>query len=240
MRQRGAQSRRRSGLDGGTFGAPLGSGGGRQKFWPTVAMIAIVVATAGWTTVAVLALSGRGEASPGPTQFADVAASDDPSLEPDLESPEPESHVSPSLEALLPKLVEGTALTTQSWSGDDILIDDGWSDTFRTFLQGASKSPGDLLVAQAYDPGGTLDFTVGVFKISAVTAADVAKTLVSANMADAPELTSTTATVGGKKVTQGGFADTGPESYLYEHEDLVYDVETTDADLAAKILALLP
>jgi hypothetical protein len=243
VRERGAQSRRaRSGL-AGSFGAPLGSGGTRERFWPTVAMIAIVVATAGWTTVAVMALSGRGaEASPSQTLIAAAAGSDElDSFEPDpSESIEPPSHVSPALEALLPKSWETTELTSQSWSGETVLVGDGWSTAFTTYLQSAGKAPADLLVAQAYDPTGAIDLTVSAFKITGATAADVRKTLVKAWQADYPELATTTGTVGGKKVTHGVFQYTGIDSYWYEHDDLVYDVETADADLAGKVLASLP
>jgi hypothetical protein len=247
MRQRGAQSRReRPGGDLGTFGAPLGSGGGGgDRFWPTVAMIAIVIATAGWTTVAVLVMSGGNPtAASGPsTQVAVASPSDDLGLgiEPDSsDSPEPESHVSPALEALLPKTAGATALTTQSWTGATLLSDDGWSDAFTKFLQGAGKTPADLLIAQGYDQTGNIDLTVAAFKISGVSAADVRKTLVNAWKADYPELATTSETVGGKKVTKGVFQDTGIDSYWYEHEDLVYDVETADTDLAATVLAALP
>jgi hypothetical protein len=247
MRQRGAQSRReRSGRDGGTFGAPLGSGGGRDRFWPTLAMIAIVVATAGWTTVAVLVMSGGGAgaaAGPSPATVAEASPSDDLGLglEPDAsESPEPPSHVSPALEGVLPKTAGTTALTSQSWTGATLLSDDGWSDAFTTFLQGAGKTPADLLIAQGYDQTGNIDLTVAAFKISGVSAADVRKTLVNAWKADYPELATTSETVGGKKVTRGVFQDTGIDSYWYEHDDLVYDVETADKDLAATVLAALP
>src|SRR5439155_19984496 len=90
MTQRAPQPRRGR---AGNFGAPLGSGGGGDRFWPTIAMIAIVIATAGWTTVAVMALSGRGgDASPSPAQGADASPSGDTSLPSDaLDSPVPES-----------------------------------------------------------------------------------------------------------------------------------------------------
>ena len=96
MTQRAPQPRRGR---AGNFGAPLGSGGGGDRFWPTIAMIAIVIATAGWTTVAVMALSGRGgDASPSPAQVADASPSDDTSLPSDaLDSPVPESHDAPAL-----------------------------------------------------------------------------------------------------------------------------------------------
>jgi hypothetical protein len=246
MRQRGAQSRReRPGGDLGTFGAPLGSGGRNgDRFWPTVAMIAIVIATAGWTTVAVLVMSGGGPASsPSPAQIAAASPSDDLGLGLDpgaSDSPEPESHVSPALEAILPKTAGATALTTQSWTGTTLLSDDGWSNAFTTFLQSVGKTPADLLIAQGYDQTGNIDLTVAAFKISGVAAADVRKTLVNAWKADYPELATTSETVGGKKVTKGVFQDTGIDSYWYEHEDLVYDVETADSDLAATVLAALP
>jgi hypothetical protein len=243
VRERGAQSRRaRSGL-AGSFGAPLGSGGTRERFWPTVAMIAIVVATAGWTTVAVMALSGRGaEASPSQTLIAAAAGSDElDSSEPDpSESIEPPSHVSPALEALLPKSWETTTLESQSWSGDSILTDDGWSNVFRTYLQSVGKSPADLLQAQAYDPSQLLDLTVSIYKITGATAVDVRKTLVKAWEADSPGLATTTEKVGGKNVTHSVFQDSSFDSYWYEHDDLVYDIETGDADVAGKVLASLP
>lgn len=239
MRQRGAQSRRRSGLDGGTFGAPLGSGGGREKFWPTVAMIAIVVATAGWTTVAVLALSGRGEASPSPSQFADVEPSDE-SLEPDLGTPEPESHVSPALEALLPKAWEGTAMSSQSVSGDTLLSDDDWSGVFTAFLTAQGRTPADLIFAQAYDPDGGIDLVIGAYKITGATSADVSKTVVDAWKASYPELVTTTVTVGGKSVSHGVIPDAGVDGYWYQHDDIVYEVETASAETAEKVFASLP
>jgi hypothetical protein len=244
MRQRGAQSRRgRSGLDGGPFGASLGSGGGGgDRFWPTVAMIAIVVATAGWTTVAVLALSSRGaEPSPSPSQIADVSPSDDTSQLPDSsDSPEPASHVSPALEALLPKTWEGIALSSQSVNGETLLSDDDWSAAFTTYLTSAGKTPADLLFAQAYDPTGTIDLTIGAYKITGATAADVQKTLVNAWKASYPELATKSETIGGKAVAHGVIPDAGVDGYWYQHADIVYEIETADAALAAKVLTSLP
>ena len=244
MRQRGAQSRRgRSGLDGGTFGAPLGSGGGGDRFWPTVAMIAIVVATAGWTTVAVLALSGRGdEASPSPSQIADVQSSDQPtdSSEP-IDTPVPESHVSPALEALLPKTWEGTALSSQSVSGETLLTDDAFSTAFSQFLVSKGKTPVDLIFAQAYpDPTSPVDLTIGVYKISGTTAADTSNAVIGAWKANYPGLTTKATTVGGKKVSHGVLPDAGADGYWYEHDDVVYEVLTADATIAAKVLTSLP
>jgi hypothetical protein len=203
-------------------------------------MIAIVIATAGWTTVAVLALSGRGdEASPSPSLIA--AASDEPtdSLEP-IDSPVPESHVSPALEALLPKTWETTPLSSQSVAGDTLLSDDEWSTVFTTFLAAKGKTPVDLIFAQAYDPTGAIDLTVGVYKISGASAADVRKTLIDAWKASYPGLTTKAETIGGKKVNHGVIPDIGVDGYWYEHNDIVYEVETSDAATATKALTALP
>jgi hypothetical protein len=249
MRQRGIQSRRdRPGLDGGTFGAPLGSGGGRDRLWPTVAMIAIVIATAGWTTVAVLALSGRAsDASPSPAlgggaaAAASASASDDTGIEPDAsDSPIPESHISPALEALLPKTWDGNPLASQSVSGDTLLSDDDWSNVFSTFLASIGKTPPDLIFAQAYDPTGTIDLIVGAYQVSGASAADVGKTLVNAWKASYPGLTTKSETIGGKKVDHAVIPDAGVDGYWYQHADVVYEIETSDATTAGKVLASLP
>jgi hypothetical protein len=203
-------------------------------------MIAIVIATAGWTTVAIMVATGRGDdASPSPSVVAAAAPSDDGSLESaDAETPEPESHVSPALEAVLPKSVDGTALSSSSASGETWLVDDDWSVAISTFLQGVGKTPADLLVAQAGDPTGDIDLSVTVYTISGVSTADVQKTLITAAKAIVPTLKTTTATVGGKKVTTGDIQDT--TIYWYPHDTVVYEIATADPDLAAKALAALP
>ena len=240
MTQRGPGPLR--GREAGGFGAPLGSGGGRDRFWPTVAMIAIIVATAGWTTVAVMALTGQGSAaSPSPTQVADASPSDDSSQLPDAsDSAVPESHDAPTLEALLPKSLNGTALTSQSVTGDTLLSDDGWSNAFSTFLAGIGKTPTDLLFAQAYDPSGASDLTIGAYQISGVSAADIDKTVLKAWKANDATLTTKAATVGGKKVTQGTIPSMSLDGYWYEHGNVVFEVETSDATVAANVLAALP
>ena len=151
MRERGTQSRRAKAADGGPIDDPAdatvtsvtprpptrtpratssGRTSGGAGYWPAVAIIAIVVATAGWTTVAVMALNGGGG-----TTAAVPSVSDDPNATIDdteadfSEEPIAESHDAPDLEALLPTEVAGTPLTLQSWTGDTLLSDGGtWSE----------------------------------------------------------------------------------------------------------------
>jgi hypothetical protein len=188
-----------------------------------------------------MALSGRGgEPSPSPAQVADASPTYDASLLPESsDSAQPESHAAPALEALLPKSLNGTTLTSQSVTGDTLLSDDGWSNAFSTFLASAGKTPTDLLYAEAYDPVGATDLTVYAYQITGVSAADVDKTVLKAWKANETSFTTKTATVGGKKVTQGTISSMSLDGYWYEHGDVVFEVQTSDATVAANVLAAL-
>ena len=213
----------------------LADSGRSDRFWPLVALIAAILATAGWTTVIVMSLNDR-----------DPVAAASPSVEPSVDesipetTPEPLSHESPELEGLLPAVWEGTALQKESWTGDVVLLDDEWSQTFRTFLDDQGKTPADLLVAQAADPTGVLQMSVGAFRIDGATGAQMLETVVAAWKAEYPDLETTTIELGGKNVTRGVFSDGDINSYWYEHEGVVFDVETADEALATAVLETLP
>lgn len=260
MRERGTQSRRARSADGGPIDDPTddsmpsptprppsrtqrttssGSAAGGAGYWPAVAIIAIVVATAGWTTVAVMALNGGGG-----TTAAIPSASDDPNAtfddtEADFsEEPIAESHDAPDLEALLPTEVAGTPLTLQSWTGDTLLSDGGtWSEALTTYLTSIGRSPADLTAAQALDPTETIDHSVGVFRVPGVPTADLRDALVNAWKNDYPELAISTVTLDGIEVTKGDFGEDAIDSYWYEKDGLLYDVETSDEAIATTILA---
>lgn len=205
--------------------------------WQAVAIIALIAATAGWTTVAVLAL--RDSAEPLSAIGADVTpdpnAAEDPSS-----APFEEPHDVPELEALLPIKLTGVALSHQSWDGDTFLTDDAWSTSMNAFLTKAAKIPSDLQVAQAYDPEQTLDASVWVYRVSGVKAAAMQDALIAAWKGDYPDMTVGQVTLDGKDVTKAGFGEDTPSSYLYQRGDLVYDVEAADDKIAIAALAALP
>jgi hypothetical protein len=260
VRERGTQSRRAKGADGGPIDDPTdaqvpsatprpptrtprvtssGRASGGAGYWPAVAIIAIVVATAGWTTVAVMALNGSG----GSTAVV-PSASDDPNATIDdteadfSEEPIAESHEAPDLEALLPTEVGGTPLTLQSWTGDTLLSDGGtWSEALTTYLTSIGKSPADLTAAQALDPSETIDHSVGVFRVPGVPTSDLRDALVNAWKNDYPELAISTVTLDGIEVTKGDFGEDAIDSYWYEKDGLLFDVETSDEAIATTILA---
>lgn len=234
MRERGAQSRRGrpESVEPVRRPAPPARG---VNGWQAVAIVALIAATAGWTTVAVLALRDPSQAAVIPTDTADPNATDDAT-----EAPFVEPHDVPELEALLPALLTGTALQRQSWDGDVFLTDDAWSTSMNAFLTKEAKSPPDLQVAQAYDPEQVLDASVWAYRVTGATGAAVRDALIAAWKGDYPDMTVSEVTLDGKQVTKAGFGEDTPSSYLYLRDDLVYDIEAADDKIAIAALAALP
>ncbi len=242
MRERGVQSRkaRTQRLDGDVrrAGPPSASRGGNP--WQLIAIIAIIAATAGWTTAAILGstLASRPEtaAVESPDESFDAGASDDTEV-----PPAEETHDAPELEALLPRALNGTALSVQSWTGDAILLDnDTWSNTIRDFLTKSGKAPTDLRGATADDPNQVLQDSVGVYEVVGVPGTGLRDALVAAWRVDYPDLKVTQVTLGGKTVTKLDFADDTVDSYMYLRDDVVFDIETTTDAAATAALDSLP
>ena len=152
MRERGVQSRRvRESKEANRRPSSASNG---TNMWQVIAIVALLAATAGWTTVAVMAL--RGSDTPAavvePTDSADPSASDEPS-----DAPVADTHDAPDLELALPTAVNGVQLQVQSVTGEGLLSDDAWSTSVTTFLTSVGKTAKDLQFAQAADPTQTMD-----------------------------------------------------------------------------------
>jgi len=238
VRERGVQSRRvRPGSVGPASrkGPPTPT---RGNIWQAIAIVAIIAATAGWTTVAVLALrpATGAVAEASASDVADASASDDTSSEP----PVADTHDAVEMEALLPTLVSGTTLQTQSWTGDTILGDDTFSTAMTKFLTDAGKKSEDMRVAQAYDPAQTLDVTVTAYRVPGVKATAIRDALIAAWKVDYPDLKVTDVTLAGKQGTKADFGQDAIASYLFLQDDVVFDIETGDQTLATAAVAALP
>ncbi len=238
MRERGVQSRRARTAESGTN--PTGSKpGGGAGYWPIVAIIAVIVATAGWTTVGVLVMNDK------PADIAAApSASDEPideeSLPPE-EEPLPESHTFPDLEALLPTEVDGTKLVVQSFTGTDVLVDDAWGTSVTQFLASIGKTPADLQAARAEDPDGVIDLdSIWAFRVAGVEPEKLRDAIVNGWRVDFPELATSNATLEGKDVMKGSFGEDAIGSIWYIHDGVVFDIESYDEALSTSILASLP
>jgi len=221
--------------------APSGRGSSGAGYWPLIAVIAIIVATAGWTTVAVMALTGGGGGSAtvaGPSDDPEATLDDTGASESD--APAEVLHEAPELEALLPTVAAGTPLQTQSWTGDTLLGDGGpWSASITSYLSSVGKAPADMSAAQALDPTETIDHSVGVFRVAGIPVGDLRDAFVKAWKIDYPDLATTTVTLDGIEVQKSDFGPDAINSYWYEHDGLLFDVETSDEAVATELLTAI-
>jgi hypothetical protein len=205
--------------------------------WQIIAIVALLAATAGWTTVAVIALRGSDPAAvASPTETAEP---DDLAAEESI-PPVVDTHDAPELEALLPTAVNGTNLQLQSVTGGELLTDDEYSETVKAFLTSVGKTPEDLHFAQAYDPEETLDGSFEVYQVAGVDGAKVRDTLIEAWKVDFPDLKVTDATIAGQPTKKAEFDADTPASYLYVRGEHLFDIWTMDPEIAAAAIAALP
>jgi hypothetical protein len=205
------------------------------NFWQALAIVALIAATAGWTTVGVLALRPTGAAAPADSVDPNAAA--DASQPPDVPS-----HDVPDLEPYLPTTVNGTTLDVQSVTGDDGLMSAGdeWSAAMQTFLTAQSKQTSDLDYAFAADPAGNVDISIGVYRVNGVQGQALHDALVQGWKGLSPTVKVSEITLGDKKVTKGDDGTDSPFSYLYVRDNLVYEIYTSNESIATAALAALP
>lgn len=236
MRERGVQSRRARAAESGPnpAGSPPGIGLG---IWQAMAITAVIIATAGWTTVGVLVLNKPAAAASASAESDEVI---DESFPPE-DQPIPESHLFPDLEALLPTEVSGAPLARQSFTGIDVLPDDGWGPPFVAFLTSVGKTPEDFQVALAEDPDGVLDFDfVWAYRLADVDPATLRDAIVEAVRIGYPELKTATATIVEKAVTTGVYFEDVVGSIWYLHDGVIFDIEGEEQTVSTTILAALP
>jgi hypothetical protein len=237
VRERGPRTRRvQPGRPEPAHHGPPASSSGANG-WQIIAIIALIAATAGWTTAILLATRDTSTpiAAASPTESFEPEPSDDESL-----PPVADTHDAPELEARLPKELQGTSLQVQSWTGVGILSDDNFSTSVTSFLACVGKTPDDLRVAQAYDPDQAIDGSIGIYQVDGVAPADVRDALLAAWKIDSPDMAVSTVKLGGQDVTKADFGEDTIDSWLVVRDGVVYDIETNDQEVAAAAVAALP
>lgn len=151
-------------------------------------------------------------------------------------------HAVPDLEAMMPKAVGSTKLTSQSTLGTAGLgTDPAIQDALTAFLAKLGKVPADLQAAEAYDDSGTTDLGVFAYRVAGVKGSVLAQAVVDSYLKAGPAgVTTATATIGGKQVTHVIYGAGGIDDYVYAKGDVVFDVATSDPALASQALAALP
>jgi hypothetical protein len=236
VRERGVQSRRvRESKEASRRPDPATSG---QNVWQIIAIVALLAATAGWTTVAVIALRDPGSSAVvTPTDSTDPEASDE-----DSAPPVGDSHDAPDLEAALPASVNGVDLQLQSVTGDQLMGDDPWSTTVTAFLTSVGKTPPDLKWAQAYDPNDSLNGSFEAYQLADADPAKLQETLIAAWKTDYPDLKLSDVTIGDQKMVRidVNVEEQASSSFLFVRNGILYNVTTDDQELVASAVKGLP
>ena len=234
MRERGVQSRRvRESKEQSRGPAPTSG----TNAWQIIAIIALLAATAGWTTVAVIALRPDSSAIVTPTDPTDPEASDGASA-----VPVGDSHDAAALEAALPSSVAGVNLQLQSVTGDQLMGDDPWSTTVTSFLTSVGKTPPDLKWAQAYDPNDSLNGSFEAYQLDDADPAKLQETLIAAWKTDYPDLKLSDVTIGGQDMVRidVNVEEQASSSFLFVRNGILYNFTTDDQELVASAVTALP
>ncbi len=231
MRERGTQVRRARLAEAGDP-RPESRPPGGGSFWPALAIAAIIIATAGWTVVAVMVLNdgatitARASDTPDPDEFID-------------EEPIEASHEFPELEALLPSAADGYTLEKQSWSAGLYGPDDGLTEEIVAALEAAGKTEADLHGATAADADFELDGVVSVYQADGLAPDVIRDAWIADIVASFPEFVTSTVTIGDKTVTRGGEAEGESFWWAYIIEDYLFVIDGGDEDLAARFIGTL-
>ena len=138
-----------------------------------VGLVLVVLGAALALTVERLVPGTPGQAahvSPAPSALPQVASSPSASAQA-VASIAPTalpSPAAPALEAQMPRTINGTVLTIKSATNAASLGGDPSSRALSAAMTSLGKKPGDLEIAEAYDPSGALALTVLGFRVPGV------------------------------------------------------------------------
>ena len=184
-----------------------------------------------------VASAGGGTASPVASGPSGTLPSPSPATSP---SPTAVSHLVPDLEARLPGIVDGTTLSIDSVTGATALGSDATSQAMAESLAGLGKTSSDLQIARARDPAGERPIRLYAFRVIGIGGADLAELVTNALLSETSAApVASQVTLGGVQATKLTYSQ-GPSEYLFAVADgVVFNVETTDEDLAATVLPTL-
>jgi hypothetical protein len=196
----------------------------RHRFLPAVVLMAgLIVAACGSTD--------------------DPLASHPPVASP-TDAPTPFAHGAPDLEARLPTMIGGKALTRYSYDGVTFLGtgNDQNRAQLTELLGKLGRGPADLSIAQASDPTGFLTFQEGIFRVAG-TQPDVLQPawIAAQEQATRGRLVQTEAQVAGVSLTKlvDPESDVGATTYVIPRGDSLVLIRADDTALVTEALGQL-
>jgi hypothetical protein len=144
----------------------------------------------------------------------------------------PEGHADPDLEGMLPDAVGGVALQKRSLNGEELVSGDLASGTVLDAVGSLVSAPGKVNVAVAAPATGTSDLTLTAFRLDGVDGVAIA-----ARLAEFPAQLWSHASIGGRDVLASVAGTDGRRTYLRVSGNVLEEVVSADATLAAEAIA---
>ena len=140
----------------------------------------------------------------------------------------------------MPHVINGTTLTIQSATNAASLGSDSSSRALSAAMASLGKKPGDLEIAEAYDPSGALALTVLGFRVAGVDAGKLRTVVLEAWLStQTPGVTSSSVTLSGAPTTKVSYGDGGPSDFVLVHGDSTFVIVTSDEALAVNAAAAI-
>jgi hypothetical protein len=219
----------------------------RSAPW-SMAVIGLILVAAG--AVAALAVERLVKNAPGPgtNTAAAPSATFGPAASPlasaeAIASTEPATSPSPAapvLEAEMPRAVNGTPLTTESALNATSLGNAPNGRALSAAVTSLGKKAGDLEIADAFDPSGSLALSILGFRLPGIDPVKLRSVVLDAWLSvTSPGITSTNVILSGTPSTRASYGDGGPDQYVIVHRDSVFIIVTADQSLAASAVAAM-
>lgn len=143
-----------------------------------------------------------------------------------------DGHADPGLEATLPATVGGVQLQVRSLNGEDLVGGDLGTGTVLDAVGSLVPVPGRVTVALGVPATGTSDLVLTAFRLDGVDPA-----VIQERLAQFPPAIWGTVSVGGHDVLASVAGSDGRRTYLRVSGNVIQEVVTSDANLAAEAIA---
>ncbi len=219
---------------------PPSSGGGSAR--RLLAVVGLLILGASFAIVMDRLTASPSSASPTPSSaLASSSTSPAPSPSPTASpSPSPSpSQAAPELAAMMPTSVGGTTLTVQTAKDASTLGTSPAPRAISAAVTALGKKAADFEIAISYDASGGSTLQIFGFRLPGVAPEKLRPVIMNAWLAaDVVGVKTSAVTVGGTAATKVSYG-TGADEYVFTHADALFDVETSDAALAAKAVAAI-